>query len=90
MIAYEVYLNGEKICVAGGRALTAVTGSVNYFPNRPDQLGPLLTVGAMVDQKEYLQWAHQSLRAGDKVEIRVVDLEEVDAPVRRDPIPPNE
>lgn len=85
MIAYEVYLNGAKVCTAGGSELTALTGAVNFFPNRPDKLGPLLTVSGVVSQpEEFLHWAHCDLRVGDRVEIRVVDATRVDKVISRD------
>jgi hypothetical protein len=85
MIAYDVYLNGKRVCTAGGSDLMALTSAVTFFPNRLDKLGPLLTVGgALVDQKEYLHWAHQELRVGDRVEIRIVDTIRVDEVLRRD------
>jgi hypothetical protein len=31
MIAFDVYLNGEKVCTAGSDDLTSVTAAVNFF-----------------------------------------------------------
>ena len=85
MIAYEVYLNGEKLCTAGGAELTALTGTLTFFPNRPDELGPLLTVGGVVcNPEEFLHWAHRGLRVGNRVEIRIVESSKADEPISRD------
>ena len=85
MIAYEVYVNGEKICTAGGTELTALSGGVNFFPSRPDRLGPLLTVSGVISKpEEFLHWAHRELHVGDRVEIRVVETPQVDDAARRD------
>ena len=63
----------------------AFGGAVNFFPNRPDKLGPLLTVSGVVSQpEEFLHWAHCDLRVGDRVEIRVVDATRVDKVISRD------
>ena len=85
MIAYEIYLNGKKVCTAGGSELSVLTGAVNFFPNRSDQLGPLLTVSGVVSKpEEFLHWAHRELRIGDSVEIRVIESSIVDEVIRRD------
>jgi hypothetical protein len=76
MIAFEVYLNGKKICTAGGDELTSMTAAVSFFPKRykRDNLNPALSVSGVVSRpEEFLEWAHRELETGDKVEIQVVD-----------------
>jgi hypothetical protein len=76
MIAFEVYLNGEKICTAGSNEITSVTAAVNFFPKRynRDKLGPALTVSGVASRpEEFLDWAHRELRVGDRVEVQVVE-----------------
>ena len=75
MIAFDVYLNGEKLCTAGGDDLTSLTAAVGFFPKRHkrDKLGPALGISGVVSQpEEFLEWAHRELQAGDKVEIQGV------------------
>jgi hypothetical protein len=85
MIAYEVYVNGVKVCTAGGHELTALSGAVNFFPNRPDRLGPMLTVSGVISQpEEFWHWTHRELHVGDRVEIRVVESSRADDVVSKD------
>jgi len=85
MIAYEVYVNGERLCTAGGSELTALTAGVNFFPNRPDKLGPHLTVGGgAYKPEEFLHWGNRGLRPGDRVEIRIVEASKADEPISRE------
>ena len=85
MIAFDVYLNGEKLCTAGGDELTSLTAAVGFFPKRykRDKLGPALSVSGVASRpEEFSEWAHRELHAGDKVEIQVVESSGVDKVVR--------
>jgi hypothetical protein len=86
MIAFDVYLNGEKVCTAGNNDLTSLTATVNFFPKRykHDQLSPTLTVGGVVSKpEEFLDWVHRELRVGDRVEVKVVESSKADRVLRR-------
>ena len=86
MIAFDVYLNGEKVCTAGNEDLTSVTAAVNFFPKgyRRDKLSPTLTVDGVASQpEEFLDWAYRELRVGDRVEIQVVESSTADKVLRR-------
>jgi hypothetical protein len=91
MIAYEVYVNSEKVCTAGGSELSVLSAGVNFFPNRPDKLGPQLTVSGVVtvggvdyEPEEFLHWGNRGLRPGDRVEIVIVEASKADEPISRD------
>jgi hypothetical protein len=85
MIAFEIYINGQKRFTAGGedyQALNAMLGLLRLPLPKPDDVqitfstsginsGEMMTVGL---------WPTIDLKVGDRVEIRVVDAAEVDAP----------
>ena len=85
MIAFDVYLNGEKVCTAGNNDLTSLTATVNLFPRRyrRDKLSPTLHVSGVVSRpEELLEWAYRKLRVGDRVEIEVVESSTADKVLR--------
>jgi hypothetical protein len=81
MRAYEVILNGKRLCVAGiaGECvLTAIlsqVGKEEYFD-----------VGGLVSAtQEYPTWVQRRLKVGDEVRVRVLESASADRPkkVRR-------
>lgn len=99
MIAFQVSINGERACLAGvdsGRGVlsTTVTWVKRKVPKKlRRKVGPdedlRISVGgldptARVDG-EFVDWVERPLRAGDVIEIRVLDTDRVDPPARRRP-----
>lgn len=96
MIAFEVSLNGKRACTAGvesgnGVLHTTVTWVRRKAPRRKVGLDEelRLDVGgldstARIDG-EFLDWIEQPLRTGDRIQIRVLDTDHVEAPARRRP-----
>jgi len=77
MLAFEVYLNGEKLCLAGianDGAMTAVVSLVN--DSHCD-----LHVGASVGPEgDFAKWVDRDLNVGDEVAVKVVFADHVDEP----------
>ena len=84
MFAFEVYINGQKRFTAGGDylSLNAVLTLIRMPMPKPDDAhaflstngvspGEMVTVGS---------WPTIDLKVGDRVEMRIVDVAEVDAP----------
>jgi len=88
MLAFELYVNGQKICTAGSDGLDALTTGITFSrPKQPAQreAGTYMTVAGVIKQpEEFHHWDHRQLHVGDKVEIRVVETSKVDAPKRKD------
>ncbi len=81
MIAFEVHLNGQKVCTAGSDEVTSLTAVVNFFPKRyrRDKLSPTLRVSGVASRpEEFLEWAYRQLQVGDRVEIEVVESSTAD------------
>ncbi|MGO9227886.1 MAG: hypothetical protein ACLQKA_01560 [Bryobacteraceae bacterium] len=83
MRAYEVFLNGERLCVAGidgDAVLSAILSSVRIKGS--DDLD--LTVGGLVSTtKEHLTWTQAGLKVGDEVRVRILESPSADEPKRR-------
>ena len=86
MICLEVWVNGEKICLAGTGIGKGVLNSIIDL----NSIGPEgatkyinLDVGGLVNE-EYLRWIERhSLEVGDEVTIKIVEADTVDEPVRK-------
>ena len=83
MRAFEVHLNGERLCVAGfdgdgvlNTMIDQVAGS-----GRRDicfRVGGLITA-----TDEHVRWINLRLKVGDEVALKVVETESVDMPAQR-------
>ncbi|BCM91308.1 hypothetical protein IAD21_03178 [Abditibacteriota bacterium] len=77
MLAIEVWINGEKKCVAGTND-NGLTTIVNASQN------PNVWVGGLVEKDGnsfHLRWLTESLEIGDEVRIHLIEADEVDAPL---------
>jgi hypothetical protein len=80
VLCFEVRLNGERLTAAGVESgvLSAVLSGV-ITPTAPPELS-LEVAGLTGDTHMY--WAEPKVRVGDHIDIRIVDADTVDAPVR--------
>jgi hypothetical protein len=87
MICLEVWVNGEKVCLAGTGTGKAVLNSIIDL----NSIGPQgaekyinLHVGALV-RNEYLRWTEKrhALQVGDVVTLKIVEADTVDEPIRK-------
>src|ERR1043166_2465931 len=99
MIAFEVSLNGKRLCTAGAEDLSVLTAVVTAcgrlgektVPARPDQKGREIHVHiggltARTDPKKdvHVRWnEHGFLKIGDLLEVRILERDEVDRPTRK-------
>ncbi len=85
MLAFEVYINGQKRFTAGGteyQTLTAALALIRTELPKPDDASILFsTTGISPEQQVVVgSWPIEELAVGDRVEIRIVEVSEVDAP----------
>jgi len=84
MVAFEIFVNGEKRLTIGGEeysSLNALLGLTRLpLPEPEGTTITLATSGITADQVRVGMWPSLLLAVGDRVEIRVVDVETVDAP----------
>ena len=77
MRAFEIYLNGKKLCVAGvdlGDLLCSVSGGENK-QGRGD-IG--LNVTGYLLTQETIRWQHRSLQMNDQILIKITEAKAVD------------
>ena len=84
MIAFEIFVNGGKRLTVGGQeysSLNALLGLIRLPLPKPDDTAITLAAsGVTPDQVRVGMWPSLLLEVGDRIEIRVVDVEAVDAP----------
>jgi hypothetical protein len=80
MIAFEISVNGEKACVAGGNnfVYSAIISRVDDATELVD-----FNVTGMLDENgtpKYLRWNTPAIQLGDEVTIRIVETNSPDPP----------
>ena len=84
MLAFEVYINGRKLYTAGGEdypSLNALLSLIRLPLPKPDDVTVTVFTSAITQEAgRVASWPSVELAAGDRVEIRVVDVAVVDAP----------
>jgi hypothetical protein len=76
MRAYEVFLNGKRLCLAGIGKDGYVSAYITYTSeiNKTD----IDIVGLVASKKLYVRWTRRHLRTGDEVRLKIVDRRTVD------------
>jgi hypothetical protein len=83
MKAFEVYLNGVKLCTAGvyeHGVLSTVVNWVGSFNGTPHPKAGFHCIIGGLDSStgQSMQWAAPSIDVGDEITIRIVETDEVD------------
>jgi hypothetical protein len=87
VLAIEVHLNGDKITVAGAKELSVLTAAVAAVRLKAGAPEIHLQVGG-ITSGQHLAWiTKQGLKPGDRVTLRVLEVEEADPPVQSLPVP---
>jgi hypothetical protein len=84
MRAFEVSLNGKKLCLAGIGDDGVLTTIVNWVTG--EGIADLfLEVGGLVSfADEHVSWIKQKpLQVGDSIKVKIVEAKSVDNPTRR-------
>jgi DNA-directed RNA polymerase subunit E'/Rpb7 len=76
MRAYEVFLNGKRLCLAGIGRHGYVSAYVTYVSEQSKT--DIDIVGLVASKKLYVRWTRRALRTGDEVRIKIVDRKTVD------------
>jgi hypothetical protein len=85
MKAFQVHLNGRKLCTAGFNEQNVVLDAmVDYVSgNGRDEIA--LTVGGLISPKEeFVRWVRRKkLRVGDEIQLRIIETQSADIPQER-------
>ena len=83
MRAFEIYLNGRKLCTAGLGEAGVVTSAITWVrgPNPKEPEGMDFRVGGLVSRTNtFIDWMHRRLREGDEVRVLVCQKTKVSKP----------
>ena len=88
MLAFEVYVNRKRVCVAGIGEVGVLNTMVDHVVgNGRNEV--FLSLGGLIGSTgEHVLWTRQGLKTGDEVWLKVIKTEAVDRPKerhRRDP-----
>jgi hypothetical protein len=89
MRAFEIYINGERLCLAGVSNASVFTAIIEYVGRDEEDLH-LHVGGSLIPEQEYVTWQDRSLSVGDDVRIRILESDKVDAPTERSPTNPEQ
>ena len=83
MRAFEIHLNGKRLCLAGIDGDCVLTVIVNHVVG--DGRNELrLHIGGLISAtEEHVRWKAPHLRLGDKMALRIVETDRVDKPAKR-------
>jgi hypothetical protein len=87
MIALEVSVNGERVCLAGVSGVVWCTMGLGRFVD-PDGKFMLRVGGREYGQPKggnFFHWLDETLKLGDEVTVRFIETDTVDPPRRRSP-----
>jgi hypothetical protein len=99
MIAFEVSLNGKRVCIAGAEDLAVLSTHVSAsgrlgkktVPARPDETkGEIFfSVGGLTGRRDpkknvHLRWQEiKFLKVGDLIQVKILETMKVDRPTSR-------
>lgn len=89
MLAFELQLNGKKICTAGIGEPGVLTSFITWVlgdggSRQKGREEMFVRLGGLVSRtNQHLDWLRRPLRRGDEVSIRVVEVDVVDTPKRQ-------
>jgi hypothetical protein len=80
MRAFQIFLNGKKLCVVGIGNDGVLSTTITHLPFRRRRETRLYVGGLVLPQNEHVRWEKALLRVGDEVRLKVVEAETVDKP----------
>jgi hypothetical protein len=90
MTAFEIRINGEKVCTAGLNEPGVVTSIVSWLRGVPKAKDAIssehidIRIGGLNSRTDtHLTWLTRTLQIGDEVKIKVLAKAKVDKPTRR-------
>ncbi len=101
MIAFEIIVNGKRLCCAGIVDRGILTALLNWVRRRPEavpstarpveelKFGVAGLRSGIGGPGEHLTWYDDSVKIGDEIRIRIVEVPEADEPTKREPQDPD-
>jgi hypothetical protein len=84
MICFEVYINGQKVCLAGVGDDGVLSVMASFIASSESQrtdfrVGGLIKVDAEIQQQ--VEWIDREVNVGDDITIKIVESENYDTPM---------
>src|SRR5258707_44203 len=85
MKAFQIHLNGKKLCVAGVGENGVLSATVDCVTMHGRDLLEISVGGFINSKAEHVGWLEQrKLRTGDQIQVKIVEVESADSPrIRR-------
>lgn len=84
MLAFEVKLNGKRVCIAGADDLSIISTHIGGSPGRTRhaKAEAFYSVTGMTAREDFhLRWTGiEPLKLGDLIQVRVLEVDQADAP----------
>ena len=80
MLAFEILVNGKRICVAGTAPVNRVlSAALSWTHHEPDQLRPHVG-GIPAETDQHFNYHVPEIGLGDELLIRIVETDDIDEP----------
>jgi hypothetical protein len=85
MKAFEVFVNGERLCLAGIAGRCVLTVIIGHVKGKVDPVDDLyLHVGGLISETdEHVIWSKAQLKTDDEVRVRIIESDTADEPKER-------
>ena len=85
MRAFEVFVNGERLCLAGIAGRCVLTVIIDHVKGKVDPVDDVdIHVGGLIsDTDEHVEWTNTKLNTGDEVRVRIIESDSADEPKER-------
>lgn len=84
MKAFQIHLNGKKLCVAGVGENGVLSAIVDCVTMRGRDMLQISVGGLISSNAEHVRWLEQrKLRTGDQIQVEIVEVESADSPLTR-------
>lgn len=83
MLAFEVWVNGERLCTASTANTSVLIATLNWVGHAPDPLDFRLGGVDAENREDHLKWNTPTIELGDEITIRIIDAPEGDPPHQR-------
>jgi hypothetical protein len=90
MRAFEVYLNGKRLCVAGIGDDGVLSTIVDHVVGKGRNQQTLRVGGLISPTGEHVIWNRRRLKIGDEVRVKIVESASIDRPKERIRLDPKE
>src|SRR5258708_40208965 len=77
MRAFEVFLNGKRLCVAGVGKAGVLTTIIDQVSGHRDRHRLHLHVGGLNGANEFVTWWTQALRVNDVISLKIIETDAV-------------